>query len=62
MLLQARLERARASSERGASAMEFVIITAVLVALAAAVGVIIYNMVTDKAENIEIPDTPGGNP
>ncbi|WP_165367974.1 hypothetical protein [Phytoactinopolyspora endophytica] len=60
LFLQARIDRVRSSPQRGASAMEFVIITAVLVALAAAVGVIIYNMVTDKAENIEIPDTPGG--
>lgn len=58
--LQARLDRARRNPQRGASAMEFVIITAVLVALAAAVAGIIYTMVTDKADEIEIPDTPGG--
>jgi flagellar basal body-associated protein FliL len=62
LLLRSRLERAQASSQRGASAMEFVIITAVLVALAAAVGLIIYNMVEGKANEIQIPDTPGGNP
>ena len=58
--LQVRLDRIRANPDRGASAMEFVIITAVLVALAAVVGGIIYTMVTDKAESINIPDTPGG--
>jgi putative copper export protein len=60
LLLQVRVERAQRSSQRGASAMEFVIITAVLVALAAAVGLIIYNLVTEKADEINIPDTPGG--
>ncbi|WP_207782437.1 hypothetical protein [Phytoactinopolyspora limicola] len=60
LFLRARLDRARRRPERGASAMEFVIITAVLVALAAAVGLIIYNLVTDKADEINIPDTPGG--
>jgi hypothetical protein len=58
--LQVRFDRIRANPDRGASAMEFVIITAVLVALAAVVGGIIYTMVTDKAESINIPDTPGG--
>lgn len=60
LFMQARLEKARARPERGASAIEWVIITAVLVALAAAIGVVIYNMVKDKADSIKIPDTPGG--
>lgn len=59
LLLQTRLDHVRHRPQRGASAMEFVIITAVLVALAAAVGLIIYNMVKGKADSIEIPDTPG---
>jgi hypothetical protein len=58
--LQARLDRARRSPERGASAIEWVIITAALVALAATVGVIIFNRVNNAAENINIPDAPGG--
>ncbi|WP_199702412.1 hypothetical protein [Jiangella rhizosphaerae] len=58
--LQVHTERARRAPERGASAIEFVIITAILVALAAAVGVVIYNLVTDEAESIDIPDAPGG--
>ncbi len=60
LTLQAHTERLRRTSDRGASAIEFVIITAVLVALAAAVGVVIYNIVTDEAESIDIPDAPGG--
>ena len=58
--LQVHTERARRAPERGASAIEFVIITAILVALAAAVGVVIYNLVTDEADSIDIPDAPGG--
>ncbi|NDL58916.1 hypothetical protein F7O44_17750 [Phytoactinopolyspora sp. XMNu-373] len=61
LFLRTRVDRAQRHSQRGASAMEFVIITAVLVALAAAVGLIIYNLVTDKADEINIPDTPGGD-
>lgn len=59
LLLRTRLDKLREGGERGASALEFVIITAVLVALAATVGWAIYNMVTEEADNIEIPETPG---
>lgn len=59
LTLSAHIERARRTPERGASAIEFVIITAVLVALAAAVGVVIYNLVTSEAESIDIPNAPG---
>lgn len=59
LTLNVHIERARRTPDRGASAIEFVIITAVLVALAAAVGVVIYNLVTDEAESIDIPDAPG---
>lgn len=58
--LRARLDRVRTSSERGVSTIEWVIITAVLVAVAGAVGLVIYNMVNDAANEIQIPDTPGG--
>jgi hypothetical protein len=54
-----RIDRARQTPDRGASAIEWVIITAVLVGLAAAIGLIIYNLVKDKADTIEIPDDPG---
>ena len=60
LTLGARLERIK-REERGASAIEFVIITAVLVALAAAVGLVIYNLVEGEAESIEIPDPPAAD-
>lgn len=60
MELRRRLALARSSQDRGASAIEWVIITGVLVALAAAVGLIIYNLVKDRADSINIPDAPGG--
>jgi len=60
LTLTAHVERARRAPDRGASAIEFVIITAVLVALAAAVGVVIYNLVKSEADSIDIPDAPGG--
>jgi len=58
--LQVRIDRARSAPDRGASAIEWVIITGVLVALAAAVGVVIYRLVTARAESIQIPDAPAG--
>lgn len=58
--LRARVAAARNSRDLGASTIEWVIITGILVLLAAAVGLIIYNMVTSQAESISIPDAPGG--
>ncbi len=40
-----RYARARASEDLGASAIEWVIITGILVAIAAAIGLVIYNLV-----------------
>jgi hypothetical protein len=57
--LQARLDRIRADSDRGASPVEWVIITAVLVAIAAAVGVIIYNFVINRGTPSQPPPVPG---
>ncbi len=59
MELRRRTDRARSTPELGASAIEWVIITGILVAIAAAVGLVIYNMVTDQAQSINIPDAPG---
>jgi flagellar basal body-associated protein FliL len=56
---QARLDRIRNESDRGASPIEWVIITAVLVAIAAAVGVIIYNFVINQGETEQQPPVPG---
>ena len=60
MELRRRFARARASEDLGASTIEWVIITAILVGLAAVVGFLIYNLVQGRAEQIEIPDLPGG--
>lgn len=62
MELQRRYARARATDDRGASAIEWVIITGILVAIAAAVGGVIYNLVRSRAAAITIPDAPGANP
>jgi hypothetical protein len=48
----ARLNGARKRREMGASAIELAIITAILVGLAATVLVIIYNIVTSRASQI----------
>lgn len=57
--VRARLDRAARRPERGASAIEWVIITAVLVGLAAAIGGIIFTLVQNRANEINIPDLPG---
>lgn len=56
--LGARLDRIK-REERGASAIEFVIIAAVLVALAALVGWAIYRMVEGETNDLDVPDLPG---
>lgn len=58
--LRRRYARARASEDLGASAIEWVIITGILVAIAAAIGVVIYRLVKTEADSIKIPDAPGG--
>jgi len=60
MELRRRIAHARSTPERGASAIEWVIITGILVAIAAAVGLVIFNLVNSEAESIQIPDAPGG--
>jgi hypothetical protein len=61
LVLMARVDRLRRGDlSRGASAIEWVIISAVLGALAIAVGLIIYNKVNAKANQININNTPGG--
>lgn len=58
--LRCRVDRARATGDRGASVMEWVIITGILVALAAVVGGVIFTTIKQNAESITIPDAPGG--
>jgi len=53
VLLGARLDRAR-SSERGASAVEWVLISALLIGVAIAVGAIIMTKLTGKAEDLDL--------
>ncbi|NYG55129.1 hypothetical protein [Nocardioides perillae] len=53
LFLGARLDRAR-DDERGASAVEWVIITALLVGIAAAVGAILLNTIEDGANSIDL--------
>lgn len=60
MELRRRYARARISDDLGASAIEWVIITGILVAIAGVVGVIIYNLVKKQADSIVIPAAPGG--
>ena len=54
IFLEGRLDRAR-RSERGASAVEWVIITAVLVTICVGIGAIILNKINSKANSINIP-------
>lgn len=55
-----RLARAQQTTDRGASAIEWVIITGVLVLMAGIVGKLIYDKVESGANAIELPDAPGG--
>lgn len=56
--LRARLGEIRRGGNRGSSATEWVIITAVLLALAGAVGVLIFNLLTDQGEVVTPPTIP----
>ena len=59
VLLQSRLDAVKAAPTRGASAIEWVIITAILVTLAGVVGGIIYQLVSDRAAEIVLPGNEG---
>ena len=56
LLLSARVSAAR-KSERGASSVEWVVITALLVGIAGVVGVVLMNTIQGKAESVNL-DTP----
>lgn len=51
VLMQGRIQRAR-RSEDGASAVEWVLISALLIGIAIAVGAIILKKLTDKANQL----------
>jgi Flp pilus assembly pilin Flp len=53
VLLAGRIQRAR-RSERGASAVEWVLISALLIGVAIAVGAIILNKLTSKANDLDL--------
>jgi Flp pilus assembly pilin Flp len=50
--LRGRVERARAEEDRGASAIEWVIIAAVVVGIVAAVAVVISQALEDRADEV----------
>ncbi|PHP51937.1 hypothetical protein [Actinomyces ruminis] len=47
--------------EKGASTVEWVIITGFLIVLAALVGRVIYGLVQDASSNLEVPSLGGGD-
>lgn len=53
IMLRGRLDRA-AKAERGASAVEWVVITAILVVIVGVVGVILRSKIQDKASSINL--------
>ncbi|MFB6726390.1 hypothetical protein ACFCV3_39845 [Kribbella sp. NPDC056345] len=55
VLIGARLERAR-RTEQGVSAVEWVLISAAVAGIAIAVGLILYNRLTGKANDLELGD------
>lgn len=57
LMLQHHLYKARHADDRGASAIEWVIISAILVAIAVAIGGVIYNKIKTKADSLNM-DTP----
>ena len=59
MHLRQRIAHARSTPDRGASAIEWVIITGIIVVLTGAVGWIIYDKVIASADAVNT-DTPGG--
>ncbi|MDO9454773.1 Flp family type IVb pilin [Nocardioides sp.] len=52
-MLNTQLAR-RQRDERGATAVEWVVITALVVGIATAVGVILLNLITGKANSISL--------
>lgn len=58
MLLRRRVDRARAAPDTGASVVEWVIISALVVGIAVAVGTILLTRLRNKANSIDF-DTPG---
>lgn len=55
IMLNGRVAAAR-KDERGASAVEWVVITAILVGIAVAVGAILLRRLTGKAESLDLDE------
>jgi Flp pilus assembly pilin Flp len=55
--LRTRIGRDRGSDDRGASAVEWVVITAILVAIAVAVGAVLREKIQGKADSIDLGTT-----
>jgi Flp pilus assembly pilin Flp len=51
--LRGRVERARSEEDRGASAIEWVVIAAVVVSIVGIVGGILYTALRDRAQDVE---------
>jgi Flp pilus assembly pilin Flp len=60
--VRVRLEPLRKRSERGASAVEWAVISGITVAAAAAIGIVIWNKINAGRDliNTEIPGDTGG--
>ncbi|MBD0293506.1 MAG: hypothetical protein ICV70_08035 [Jiangellaceae bacterium] len=58
MGLFARLGEIRRGEDRGSSATEWVIVTAVLLVVAGGVGLLIYTLLTDQGEVVTPPTIP----
>jgi Flp pilus assembly pilin Flp len=64
LLMRRKMDRARDSwteGERGASAVEWVVISAIVVAIALAIGVILTRALTNKANDVETKIGTSGN-
>lgn len=59
MELRRRWARARSTQDRGASAIEWVVITGLLVGIAIVLGGIIMNLIRGSADSITVPVAPG---
>jgi len=60
LVLRGRIDRARTCNDRGASVVEWVIISALAVTIAVVVGGVLMVKLRDKAGSINLDQQPGG--
>jgi hypothetical protein len=60
MMLRSRVDEAKEQDDLGASAIEWIIITAIVVAMAVAIGVFIWRRIQDSETTIDNQQTPTG--